>query len=77
MTEIEWEDDKEAPYQTRNEQGLIQWWPTFRNAVDASKIDVSIWKISFDDSDGDRVRLLRKYEENGTPTNLWEYEPLW
>lgn len=54
--------------QTRSEPNGIQNWPTFLDALNASRDDKTIWKISFEISDGTRIRLVREYG------NIWVYE---
>jgi hypothetical protein len=54
-------------FQTRSEQTGIQTYKTFMDAMQATRDDKTIWKISFDLCDGDRIRLIKT--EDG-----WIYE---
>lgn len=61
--------------QTRNEDGQICYWTSleaaFKHAIDT---DDTIWKISFNAANGDRVRLVRHLNVNGE--TIWLYQDL-
>lgn len=46
-------------FQTRNTAGSVQSYKTFQDALQASRDDQTIWKISFEIADGTRIRLIR------------------
>lgn len=56
-------------YQTRNQSGEIREYNHFFEALEASRNDKSIWKISFVTENGDRIRLIRE-------NNQWIYEDI-
>jgi hypothetical protein len=58
---------KPTSIQTRSETTGIQTFLTFQDALIAAQNDESIWKISFEISDGSRIRLIRE-------NNQWVYE---
>lgn len=60
------EDQK---FQTRSEETGIKFFPTFKEALEETKKDSTIWKISFTLETGERIRLV--YTQIG-----WVYEPL-
>ena len=49
----------EKTVQTRSEETGIKHFKKFEDALAAAKADESIWKISFNTSSGERVRLVR------------------
>ena len=49
--------------QVRSEETGIWSFSTIREALDAAKDDLTIWKISFDIESGERVRLVKN--DNG------------
>jgi hypothetical protein len=53
--------------QTRSEVTGMQIHKTFEDALQASRDDYTIWKISFELSDGSRIRLVKE-------DNKWVYE---
>lgn len=56
--------------QTRSETTGIKEFATFKEALIASKRDITIWKISFTLQTGERIRLVR------SQADLWNYEPI-
>lgn len=56
--------------QTRNEHGEILRHASVNDAMLHAREDPSVWKISFDAANGERIRLVQK--GRGT----WVYEPL-
>lgn len=61
-----------ALFQTRSETKGISNETTLFRALEAAKKDRTIWKISFNAANGDRVRLVT--HDNGI---TWILEPLW
>lgn len=59
------------PIQTRSEVTGIQTHQTIPDALNHAKQDRTVWKISFDAINGDRVRLVSR--DNGF---TWIYEPI-
>lgn len=55
--------------QTRNEEGGLLAHSSVALAFDAAKRDLSIWKISYDNEDGSRTRLVKD-------AGAWIYQPL-
>lgn len=51
--------------QTRSEEGGLNYFETFEQALEAAKKDISIWKISYEGK-----RLVR--QEDGS----WKNEPI-
>lgn len=45
--------------QTRSEITGVKTHKTFQDALQASRDDKTIWKISFEISDGSRIRLVK------------------
>lgn len=64
------EEPKSNLVQTRSEQNGLGYWTDLDAAKAAANEDESIWKISYTDVDGNRVRLIR--QENDS----WKEEPL-
>jgi hypothetical protein len=60
--------------QTRSEVTGINFYPTFKAALEEADQDNTIWKISFSLSTGERIRLI-KYEDI-TEKAIWVYEPI-
>jgi len=50
--------------QTRSERNGIKEFATFKEALDSAKNDLTIWKISFALSNGERIRLVRDSTES-------------
>lgn len=46
-------------YQTRSEENGILYCGSIYSALEAAKKDKSIWKISFNAFNGERIRLVR------------------
>lgn len=51
--------DLDTHIQTRSEVTGIRNFPQIAEAMFAAKDDLTIWKISFNAANGDRVRLVR------------------
>lgn len=60
-------DDK---YQTRSEENGLEYHPTLEAAHKAARKDPTIWKISYAVQNGDRIRLVRKNNDQ------WVNEPI-
>ena len=45
--------------QTRSDKNGIETHKTFQDALAFSREDLTIWKISFEISDGTRIRLIK------------------
>lgn len=58
-------------FQTRSEKTGLDYFRNMRDAMNAAFYDRSIWKISFDAKNGDRIRLVRINDSNN-----WMYEEL-
>ena len=54
-------------FQTRSEENGIQTYITLIEALDMARRDNTIWKISFDAFNGERIRLVKTIEG-------WTYE---
>lgn len=68
-------DDVDLEVQTRSEENGIHIYHSFDEAMNAAKIDPTIWKISFAYGK-ERIRLV-KYVDDQHPLNgAWIYEPL-
>lgn len=63
----------ENPIQTRSEETGMNNYKTFSEAMQEAEKDSSVWKISFN-LNGERVRLIRRQEDDGTFS--WVYEPI-
>lgn len=63
------ENTKEKPVQTRSERTGLKFFDTVELAKEAASKDQSIWKISYNDDKGQRVRLVRD-------GNDWKPEPI-
>jgi len=63
----------ELTVQTRNENGELRYFSSITDAFEYANHEADVWKISFDDSNGKRIRLTRR-EVNGLI--LWEYSPI-
>lgn len=60
--------------QTRHNDGEILSWVSVTEAFEYAGPDEDVWKISFNDSDGRRVRLVRTTDEDGEVS--WLYRPM-
>jgi hypothetical protein len=58
----------DVEFQTRDSDGTIQFWSSFRQALEVAKENNEIWKISFPLPTGERIRLVRR------ETSLWDSE---
>lgn len=56
-------------FQTRSEENGLNYFSTLNDALLAAACDNSVWKISFQLENGERVRLVR-YEDR----SKWIYE---
>jgi hypothetical protein len=56
--------------QTRSEMNGLVFFDTVAEAIRHAEIDDTVWKISFDASTGERIRLVR---EHG---HTWVYDPI-
>jgi len=61
--------------QTRSEKNGLMEFPTVSDAMKAEESDPSIWKISFELPNGERVRLVKVRNLAGS-IQAWIYEPL-
>ena len=68
----------EDKFQTRDEFGCLQYFSTFREALEAANNDDNIWKISFPLSTGERIRLIRQEIRQSAAKKLVQFvfEPL-
>jgi hypothetical protein len=62
------ENEEMHKYQTRSNNGSLNYFASLKEAFRAAEEDNGIWKISWDDGE-DRVRMVRE-------GNLWKFEPL-
>lgn len=46
-------------FQVRSEETGIRYFPTLKQAYEDAHTDTTVWKISFDTKNGERVRLVR------------------
>lgn len=60
--------------QTRDNDGEILSWGSVTEAFEYAEPDDDVWKISFNDSNGRRVRLVRTTDEDGKVS--WLYRPM-
>jgi len=60
--------------QLRSEETGIVTFPTFREAIDYTKHDPTVWKLSFSLPNGERVRLVRL--EIALGCLAWVYQPI-
>lgn len=60
--------------QTRSEDSGLEEFATLKEAFDRAEEDKSIWKISFTISSGERVRLVREWDQYFK--DIWVYEPI-
>lgn len=78
MSTSKYERMEDQMIQTRSETNGLGQFNTLQEAIEASKKDKTIWKISFT-LNGERVRMVRQHL-NGVgakvATNSWEYEPI-
>ncbi len=56
--------------QCRSEEYGLSYYDTFEEAFNAASRDHTIWKMSWDEIGGGRVRMVRRTD------NTWEYEPI-
>lgn len=70
-----------TPIQVRSETNGIHYLASLAKAFQYANIDDSVWKISWTDEEGHRIRLVRKFIHNladveEPPETLWKYEPM-
>ena len=59
--------------QTRNIEGELRFFSTVKEAIEHSKKDLSVWKISYSLENGERVKLVRNGKD---PEEVFYYEPI-
>lgn len=72
MTDISALQQANTEVQTRSEKNGINIYPKVVDAIKATESDSTIWKISFNTSGGERIRLTKSDEYQG----CWIYDPL-
>ena len=65
-------NDNAFEVQTRSEDTGLRLFPTFAEAIEHASKDKTVWKISFNLPNGERMRLVKLNAWNG---DRWEYEP--
>jgi hypothetical protein len=68
-------EEKKMEVQTRSESNGLRFFTSVYNAFEAAERDSSIWKISFNAQNGERVRLIREFDVP-TAKMIWKYEPM-
>lgn len=58
-------------YQTRSEENGLEFFPTAAEAFEHAEMDKTVWKISWQETETKRVRLVRTCDYDG-----WHYEPM-
>lgn len=61
--------------QTRSEKTGIRMCLTISEAMEAARLDPTIWKISFSVENGERVRLVRSHDLS-IQQDIWVYTPI-
>jgi hypothetical protein len=71
---------KDGPVQTRSEQGdHIRYFDSVNDALSYATSNLDVWKVSWKDLDGKRVRLVKEIifvEADDNFQALWKYEPM-
>lgn len=83
---MEFNNDADKPFQTRNENGELLYFKTLKEAMDYATPNPNVWKVSFGLPTGERVRLVKVEREEaiqdghdmGKVAHLfdWHFEPI-
>lgn len=64
----------ELNVQTRDEDGSLQYFSTFKEAFDYASVNSFVWKVSAN-LNGENIRFVKRGELDAR-TPLWKFEPI-